>query len=222
MKILKICTLLFVFALLCWSCKEDEETPTNGLSNNINNLVSQDLLDEMISLGMPIHTGSTPPVFENIYLLNPMKLIASNRPNDDIGAFYADLKAKFTEQNNQTLTTQMDIKQGSLIITGLESFIAGNGNLFTVFARVETTQNSHTYYLLNVISGEVVEGGLNNMHFALFMLDDNGDPTNGLIENGDGRIFKDDNGFSPIQSFFRGASTPELDDKKLLDAISIE
>lgn len=222
MKILKICTLLFVFALLCWSCKEEEEFPENGLSRSINNLVSQDLLDEMISLGMPIHTGSTPPVFENIYLASPLELIGSNRIGDEIGATYTDFKVRFTEQDNPDLTVQLDYKSGSTVAAGLESFIAGNGDLFTVFARVEATQNNHTFYLLYVISGEVVDGGLNDMHFALFMLDDNGDPSGNLIANGDGRVFKDGNDFSPIQSFFRGASTTTTDKEGLPDAACIE
>ncbi|NJK83194.1 MAG: hypothetical protein HC912_04625, partial [Saprospiraceae bacterium] len=50
--------------MLFWACEKEEEFPSNGLSRDINSLVSQELLDEMISLGMPIHTGNTPPMFE--------------------------------------------------------------------------------------------------------------------------------------------------------------
>lgn len=168
----------------------------NGLTKEINNLVPEDILTEMIALGMVINTGDNPPSLENSYLISPYILKNSNISKDIIGSKYADAYIKLSNQNNKTLTVKLYKSQASAISKGIGSFVVGNNNNFSVFSEIEITYENYTAMGVTVFSGTLVADGIENIIVALFMVDDKGDPNNYFIENGQGRIFKDADGFS--------------------------
>jgi hypothetical protein len=106
----------------------------------------------------------------------------------------------FSEQNNAKLTVKIDytedsdkgVGQGN----GIGAFITGEGNKFSIFVAIEYKIGSYTCETVEVYSGEIEENGIRNCQNVLIMVDDHGDPGNQWIGNGQGRLFKDGDGFS--------------------------
>ncbi|MEC3908741.1 FISUMP domain-containing protein [Tamlana sp. 2201CG12-4] len=176
----------------------------DGLSNEINDLIPKYILDEMINLGMPIHTGNNPPNIENSYLSSPNILFSSNISNDLIGRPMSDSRIKFYSQDNSNLTVQVTNEEEGTLTTGLGSFIAGNNNKFTVFAETSSTDvdTGDMAKTVLVYSGTLTTGGIADLHTSYFMIDNNGNPNGKFIENGEGRVIKDSDGFSEFIEAF--------------------
>jgi hypothetical protein len=220
MKKFKFLTIITLFALAFVSC-EDEKTPDDGLSQDINDLISDENLAILEELGMPINKGTQPPALSKIYLLSPDILLNSNRDGDVISTTYADFKVKFYDQSSNKLDIKIDFKNGSSTGTGLGSFVAGSGDKFTVFSEITSTNGSYSAKLAYVFSGTIVAGGLEDFHVSLIMLDDYGDPGGIYIEVGDARVFHDSDGFSgEIGALFTGEGDNEEKFKYLEDAVS--
>jgi hypothetical protein len=209
MKKINFITILMVcLTLSLSSCSEDDPTDItvdeNGLTRDITDLVPQAILDEMETLGMPINGGVNPPDIEGIFTQAPVVLLASNIENDNIGTTYASKEIAFSNQNNDNLTVnydgvEYDSDTGNIYNTreGFGGFLVGDGCNFTIFIEVISTDNNdHTNQLVEVYSGCISEEGITDLHNALFMIDDNGDPSNVYIENGQGRVFYDSDGLS--------------------------
>lgn len=88
----------------------------------------------MLSLGMPINRGGTPPDMEGIYEAQPLILLASSRDDDQIGTRYGDMHVKFHNQNNKKLEIVVSFNQSNqsnqfnhVLGDGIDSFIVGNG-----------------------------------------------------------------------------------------------
>ena len=165
-------------------------------------------------MGMPINGGETPPNIENAYIGSPFVLKASNISTDEIGHTYSDYYVKFYNQNNSKLTIEMNYKNGPETGTGIGSYIVGEGNKFSVFVEVTAEANGSKAKLIHVISGELTEEGINNLYFANFMLDNNGNETGYWIENGQGRVIYDSDGFSPLTDSFKEISIGKSVDAK--------
>ncbi|MCF8364298.1 MAG: hypothetical protein K9H16_00860 [Bacteroidales bacterium] len=201
-----ITSFLFVIAIaimLAPGCEKDEddnnEAVYDGLSNDIQNIVPADILQEIIDLGMPVHRGNTPPDFENTYLATPMILLKTTVPGDvDLGTQFVDLNMKFYEQNNTALTVKIDYDGGGETGVGKGGFIVGENNKFTVFAKVDVEIMGYHADMVEIYSAKVVTGGLDDFYFANFMIDDKGNPGGVFIPNGTGRILYDSDGFSEI------------------------
>ncbi len=183
--------LIFLF-----SCSEDNNPTSlvedNGLTREINEMVPDSILEAIDTLGMPIYRGGNPPSVEGSYLCTPFKLINSNRSGDYIGQIYADYYVKLYDQNNKDLTISMDYENGPEQGTGIGGFIVGDNGNFSVFSRLTVVVYGDTAYILNLISGTLHNDGIKDFHLALVMLDNQGNPNGYYINNGDARIFKDD------------------------------
>lgn len=194
--------LSVVFATIVFaSCKKNlKEVDANGLTEEINNLVPDSILQEMQALGMPINGGATPPNLQGTFLASPFILLSSNRPGDTPGSTFVDYEVTFSDQNNEELTIMLDYVNGPEKGTGLGSFIVGTNREFSVFVEVLSTFNGATpARFIHVISGTRKNNGIEDLFYANFMLDDGGDPNSVWIENGDGRVIYDEDGFSEKQ-----------------------
>jgi len=181
--------------------------PETGLSEEI---IPYDILEAIKELGLEIHGGINPPQIGGSYLISPVIRVKSNFT--DYSSNFADIYMTFSEQNNTNLTVKVDYTQIGNQATGLGAFIRGEGNKFTVYVPVLWTSTSgYTCDLLEVYSGEIEEGGIRNWQQVLIMKDDHGDPANEWIENGQGRLFKDGNGFS--ERITQSKSAPVLRSK---------
>lgn len=200
---------LFSTILLTIGCKKEESAgkiQENGLTKEINDFIPEAILNEMKGLGMPINTGGNPPSIEKIYHASPFILKASNRESDVIGMSFADYNVKFYEQNNEQLTIKSDYKNGGEEGSGIGGFIVGENNQFTVFSEVNSQYLGESAKLTHVISGKLTEEGIENLYFANFMLDNNGNPNGIWIEDGEGRVIYDSDGMSETIPSLKSAS----------------
>lgn len=164
-----------------------------NLPEQITNSVSGELLDEMTSMGFPIHEGNNPPCIEGEYLASPFKLKGSSLPNEplSIGYVLPDFEVRFYNQDNTNFSILVDWVNGSASGTGMGAFIAGEGEYFTVFATTTATVNGNTAQTLWAFSGKITSNGIEEFHASNFMLDDGGDPEGVFIPNNTGRVFND-------------------------------
>jgi len=202
--------------------EKNSKIESNGLSKDINSFISEDLLYKIKSMGMPINTGGNPPMIENYYLMTPCILKSSNISIDEIGKEYVDLFVKFSQQNNNDLTITIGEKYEGSIGTGTGGYVVGDGNKFTVVGNMETKHTDGTITNTAVIySGTISNGGIIDFYYALFMVNDHGDVKNQYIENGQGRVFYDSDGFSEKTASFKSASSKksenESTDKSFLE-----
>lgn len=219
---------LFIMAMLAMSivfisCEDDDEeddsTELNedGLTQDITDLVPQDILTEMEDLGMQINGGDNPPTLENTYLGSPFILQSSNIESDWEGMTFPDFYATFEDQNNENLTIQYSYQNGGESGSGLGGFIVGENNEFSVFVEV-TSENYLGEQASNVqvISGTLGDNEITDLQVALFMIDNNGNPSGVWIENGQGRIIYDEDGTSEIIETTKSGSESNLKKEGML------
>ncbi len=160
-----------------------------------------DILEE--ELEMPIHRGDNPPQIpaeHEAYFISPLIMIATTVPDDfaEPGHRFADQTVRFSNQNMDEYTINVDQFGGRSVTAGDGSFIVGDGNAFTIFARTQTVieaENAESEELV-LYSGVLSEDGIVDLHFALFMLDNNGHEV--FIANDTGRSFEDGEGLSEV------------------------
>jgi hypothetical protein len=171
----------------------------NGLTPDINNFISSEILAEIENLGMPINRGGSPP--KNItgtYVSSQDICVATNRPNDEFGPGYrfADFYFIFSEQDNTNLTIKAQSAQSTHTGEGTGAYIVGNDNKFTVFCPSDMkTGSGHTYKSVLIYSGTLVSGGIKDFYHSTFMLEGGGAEWN-LLENGQGRVIYDSDGLA--------------------------
>jgi hypothetical protein len=179
------------------SCEEDEENQNDEeLSQDIQNLIPDSTFNTMIDLGMDINYGKNPPDLERAFIATPFVLDSSNIESDYPGMQFSDYKFKFYNQDNENLTIEVDYVNGPESGTGIGGFISGNDKNFTVFAEIKSYAYEDTVDMVHVISGKIVSDGIENLEFANFMLNNYGNSAGYWIENGQGRIIYDEDGFS--------------------------
>ncbi|MBN1252780.1 MAG: hypothetical protein JXR51_05990 [Bacteroidales bacterium] len=214
MKKNKIIPLAILFVLFLFSCNKDDEKVSkvdeNGLTEEINNLVPASVLEEIESLGMPINGGDNPPNMEKSYLASPFILKASNRESDYIGLQFADYYFQFYDQDNDNLTIKLSYLNGPESGDGIGGFIVGDDNKFTVFAEIQAVAYEETVQMVHIISGTLATDGIDNLYFANFMLDNNGNPNGYWIEDGEGRVIYDSDGFSEEVTSFKSKVEIEI------------
>ncbi len=172
------------------------------LSQDIKNIVPDNILTIISNLGMPMYNGKTPPTLANFYKLAPNALKNSNVPNDWAqGTEFYPINFHLYNQDNTLLTIKCDyaeIGTNGGTGTGKEAFISGNGNNFSVFLKANYSAQGQTCDMVQVFSGTMTSTGIKDLYYALFMVDDHGDAGNFWIANGQGRVFFDSDGMSPV------------------------
>ncbi|MDR0414359.1 MAG: hypothetical protein LBH84_02980 [Prevotellaceae bacterium] len=167
-----------------------------GITEEINKIVPKEIQDEMRDLGLPIYGGGNPPSLSGTYKVAPAILKKSNfQDGYSPGELFNDAYLTFSEQNNTNLTIKVTQIEGDALGWGNGAFIVGEGNNFTVFVEL-INEKEGKYYCTSaeIFSGTMTPSGIRNLHFALVMIDDNGNPE--LINNGNGRLFYDSDGIS--------------------------
>jgi hypothetical protein len=183
------------------SCKKDKTSPKK-LSEEIQNIVPDTILDKITTLGMKINKGLEPPDIGNSYLASPFELTATNIPDDySIGHNFSDYYFRLYDQDNEDLTIRLDYSNGGETGTGLGGFISGDGNKFSVFVVVNSEYNGYPAELIHIITGTITDEGIENLYFANFMLDNFDNEGGYWIENGEGRVIIDSDSMSPITPY---------------------
>ncbi|MBO0949627.1 hypothetical protein [Fibrella forsythiae] len=208
---------LLIFLAGCTIKREVIQPSGYDFSTDILRLVPAETIAKVRELGVTIYEGRNPPNIEGAYLLAPLYMTKSSVPNEPVKPDgFNDYKIKVYAQNSANLTASLDTKSiskstGSVAATstGQGTYLAGNGNFFSLFVILETkrTTNTTRSRTVEVYSGELTTTGIRNLESTLFMLEDYGDPNNELIPINTGRAFKDSDGFSERITNFRLAAT---------------
>jgi len=154
------------------------------VTEDIFNILSEDLFEKLIEFGIEINIGNNPPNIEGIYLVKPTVLEKSNF--DDVyppGQVFADMLMTFSNQDNAKLTISVECDTGGTIWNNINSFITGNGNKFSVFLEMESGKSK----LVEIYSGEITPTGIKNLYNAFIWTSDSPNKGNGrLLYDGDG------------------------------------
>lgn len=194
------CAMLFAA-----SCKKSESND-NGLSQDINKIVSQDIINDLQGRGMIINKGNTPPNVSNIVVASPYTLVSSYSDADAWrpGKVIGDYKYRFSGQVGDKVQLDYKNSAGSDAGNGLGSYLSGSGNMFTLFAEVEGVASGISYKQVLIISGEVTATGVKNFQQSLVITQKTGDDNNTvLIPVGAGRIWKDGDALASFTSVYR-------------------
>jgi hypothetical protein len=171
-----------------------------GLTEEINNLIPDNILEAISELGMQINEGKNPPNIEGTYFIDTL-LMVENTTGITIATQY-NKKVTFSGQDNTVLTInahytlQIDNNAGPMSSSGPGSYIVGEGNKFTVVVDGTREQGGYTAKTVEIFSGEISDQGILNYHWAVMMVDNNGDPLNAWIPNGTGYAKRDGDGIS--------------------------
>jgi hypothetical protein len=191
---MKYLILSLSLAVLFGACCKDHSDIIPG-----QNFIPEDVLKAIEDNGQVIYKGFNPPDLPGKYLMSPAVLVSSNFPdNASPGDRFVDAIIEFYDYNPSDLTLKVRIEEiGESTGEGFGSFISGNGNNFTVYVKVETEDTQgHKFLQTDVYSGTLESGGIRDLQRSGFMVDDKGDPNNEYIENGQGRLAEDGDGFS--------------------------
>ena len=199
-RLIKFGFLLLAMAVLLGSCEVEELLPPvdeEGLTDDVHNIIPDEILEKIKELGTEINGGNKPPNIEGAYLISPLALVKSNFSDVATGTVYwinnGVMNLEFLEQNNTKLTVKVDHSIGNNEIAGgLGAFITGEGNKFSVYVEAIGTTGGYQTKSIEVHSGEITPDGIKNYQWTLIMVD--AAPT--TIKSGQGRLWKDKDGLS--------------------------
>ncbi len=186
---------LLLLAFLVNSCCKDHSDIIPG-----QNFIPADILDQIVENGQVIYEGFNPPVLNGKYLMSVATLVSSNFSDQlSPGDTFVDAIIEFSKFNANSLTLEVAIEEvGVLKGDGFGSFISGEGDNFTIYVRIDSKDTlGHEFLQADVYSGTMDDNGIIDLQRSVFMIDDKGDPNGGYIENGQGRLIIDGDGFSP-------------------------
>jgi len=181
----------------------------SDLSNEVKEFIPEAAFDNMQKSGMPIHTGTTPPMLDNTYLISKMILLTTTVQGDTTpGTQFLDLKVKFYEFNSTSKSLKVSYINGEEEGSGLGGYAVGNSDNFTVFAKLLTYAKTDSALISVIYSGTLASGGAKNMHYCVYMIDNYGNPNDLFIENDESRVLYDLDKFSEettgVKSLFDG------------------
>jgi len=178
----------------------------------IEDVVPPDILDDMEPY-MHIYYGSNPPIVEGTYYIDPFAAVYCQDGGFDPGTIVKSEYIGFFNQDNKKLT--LDFKQTSIdessYETGEGSFIAGDGQNFTIYFNTTGASNGISTKTALVISGTKTSSGIQNLEYAFVMVEKGDDPSHILMEEGVFRVFKDQDGMAVNSNYsfrFAPAKSP--------------
>ena len=159
-------------------------------------VIPPDLLEDLLRLGIEINHGNNPPCIEGTFFVSPQVLVRSNfTDSSSPGHLFADMELTFSNQNNARMTVDVDFIYHSILAdgTGANSFITGSGNNFSVFSDTSgTTRGGFPFRSVEIYSGKISPSGIMNFQRVLIITMEAPD----TIRRGQGRLFRDEDGFS--------------------------
>lgn len=142
---------------------------------------------------MTINEGENPPVIEGGFLASPMVLVYASDAYQNNNFYNA--KLLFSSQSCRNMLCYTE-EQASAQLVCDNAIVTGQGNKFTFAGRAEMKNNAAGWscVLGLIISGECSSNGsILRLEYANVMLEKN-DPYNVLLEVGDFRVYRDQDG----------------------------
>jgi hypothetical protein len=176
----------------------------------INTIITPAILDTLQTHGTVINAGLTPPTVNGTYLISPDYCLYDNSGGNFAGQVFSNYEYEFSNQNSTSYAINVNysnkISGSSTLDAGSDvsaTYLSGSSSLFTVYAQTTGTSNGISYTSLQVISGEIVSGAIDNFQETFYLESKTGDTNNTILAPvGTLRIFKDEDGVSPSQSVF--------------------
>ena len=152
--------------------EEEEEVPLEWPDEATMQLLEND--------GLPVYEGNNPPTVNGTYIMSPLTLVADKTGAETVLGETTGMVMKFSSQSDGQLDFDFYSIAGGeadYAYGDSKALIQGDGSKFSICA---PWKNSFF-----IISGEMVNGTVSNMHFALAAQDDDDEPYQYAI-------FKDD------------------------------
>lgn len=140
---LKSLITFFIVSWVVFSSVSGEERPRldeNGLTPEINRLVSQENLDALVDLGFVINRGGTPPILAGQFRVSP-GYFAKSTEGDIQGISARDFFLSLYDQ--EELSIAVDFKQQSQEGNDIGSYIVGADDKFSIFVE-DSELNTNT------------------------------------------------------------------------------
>ena len=154
---------------------------------------------------MPIYSGKEPPVIEGTFLLSKDVLVYSSDGYSSDN--FADYVTEFTNQDmvQNTVIFREESRSSNRVLSKSEreqAVVLGKGNNFTVFLIVNGMRSDGvtTTKMATILSGTMTTSGIRDFHYGFVMLDKH-DPNGVVMDIGEFRIFKDQDGMSEPTSW---------------------
>jgi hypothetical protein len=180
--------------------RSDKVSEPMNLTEDIHNLIPDNILEAIEDIGIEINGGKSPPNIEGTYFVDTLQLVKTTTGTDIAKQW--NKYVTFSGQDNTTLTINVDYtmqtenSSNPMSSKGPGSYIVGEGNKFTVVVDGTREQAGYTAKTVEIFSGEISDTGIINYHWAVMMIDNNGNPLDIWIQNSTGYTKKDGDGFS--------------------------
>ena len=187
--------LFLLLALLATACGNDDDDLMDPTPREtIENFVGDTLLMTLEEFNFRFVEGTANLDFAGTYTIDTMELAATNIAGDRIGNNFLPTTLTMDQlmRDMQTLNLESEAFPGEPEAT----YFTSMGDRFNAFARIAARLEGADIILLVAISAAVMPDGLEDLQYAIIMLDDGGDPNNALIEVGQGRMFIDRDGLA--------------------------
>lgn len=193
--------LVFALILITLSCSSDDDNPqTEDIQQLVENFVTPELIQSLTDLGFTFRDGLEHPDISGDFLYTPVEMVSTNIVGDEdlVGQIFNDISFDISNLNPQARTFNVVVTEGfNTTAAPLNTFYSGEGNAFSAYIKIPLMADEDTTLIvLYAISGIITDEGVSNAELAIIMLDDNGDPTDSFIENGEGRRFIDGDGLA--------------------------
>lgn len=192
----RLMILPILMLTIFFSCKKEKDEDAI-VKEKIEIVIPQQYIDTLKGLGMNVFEGSNPPNVEGIYLLDSLILINSNIPGFIVGTAFSDAKINLYNQNTTNFSLTVEQKTSGSLSTSENSVVTGDGDNFTIWGNLTTSNNGDTAIIATIISGQIADDGIKNLDYALINVDYIFNGSNQFLLEGQARFIKDQNDFCP-------------------------
>ena len=180
-----------------------------------------------MSAYMPIFSGSTPPNIEGTFKMSVQVMVYNSDVKDSYqaGETFADGISEYTNQNQTANTVQYRYEERNseeVLNTSAveEAKLLGQGNTFTTFTVIKSDRSDGAWTkMATIMSGTMTNSGIKDFYRGILMLDKY-DPNDNIMNVGDFRIFKDQDGLSePTTWMARQRSARQMDVNTMIQSL---
>jgi hypothetical protein len=187
-----LCLAVLIFA----GC-EKETSEGEELDIKINSVIPPEFVKVVQDLGIEIHRGTTPPLVEGTFNMNPNLLLSTNIPGDvAVNTGFVAYRITFFDQSSENNAIKFNAVASGESEASNGAVISGSDNNFTVYGRSTVTVGANSVVLGVIYSGKVEGNSIKNLKRSIVCIDDS---KNGgvLLSNGMARVFHDPDKDSP-------------------------
>ena len=194
--------LLALFLLTLAACGDDDDSTTPGGKSAapgslpaLCTFVGEEAFAVLQDFNFNFHPGTDPLDFSGEFLIDLMVQETSNIPGDtrDGDSFNTAL---FSFADLDPATRSLTYNSVDQAASSTDAYYSAAGDDFNVLVRLPSNFGGVDIVRLYAISGTLTPDGIADIQYVLYMVDDNGDPNDLLIEPGQARLLVDEDGLA--------------------------